>query len=154
MAMKRPRPVPDELTQAFWDQAQNEVLCIPRCQDCSTYIFPADFECWNCRSSHIVPESVSGRARLVSWTEVAQPIVGGFESGVPYTCFVVELVEQPGLYLVSDFPGPVEAVPGGVQYGMDMAVTFRREDNGFLLPQFRPMRTDNGHNASSKGVLQ
>jgi uncharacterized OB-fold protein len=79
-------------------------------------------------------EPVSGRARLWSYTVTHHRIVKGFEEVVPYACLVVELVEQPELFMASDFPGEIQ----GLRPGMPMGVLFEPVDGNVVLPQFRP----------------
>lgn len=152
MTIHRPIPIHDAVNEGFWESADHGRLSIPRCQECGTYLFPPIPECWNCKSSHIRFEVVSGKARLVSWTEVSQPIVGGFEEAIPFTCLVVELIEQEGLFLVSDFPGPIGQIPGGVWFGRDMYAVFEKvSETNFMLPQFRPLENPNSAIGDAKG---
>ena len=57
---------------------------------------------------------------------------------VPYVNVVVELVEQPGLYLLTDLPGDDPALPAALRVGAPMRASFQRIGDAYTLPQFRP----------------
>jgi uncharacterized OB-fold protein len=90
--------------------------------------------CGHCLATDVSFEPVSVRAHLWSYTVTHHRIVKGFEDIVPYVCLVVELVEQPGLFMASDLPGEMQ----GLRLGMPMCVTFELVDANVVLPQFRP----------------
>ena len=57
---------------------------------------------------------------------------------MPYIDIVVELVEQPELFLLSDLVGRAETL-ARLRFGMPMRVTFpATEGGGPILPQFTP----------------
>jgi uncharacterized OB-fold protein len=80
---------------------------------------------------------VSGRGTLFSWSTNFHSVLNAFDAAAPYLCVLVELVEQPGLILVSDFAGdPVENP--GLRIGMPMQAAFQpTQDPHIVLPQFR-----------------
>lgn len=80
---------------------------------------------------------VSGRATLVSWTRVHQPFGAGFDHCLPYFVLLVELVEQPCLYMVSDAADD-ELDAENLRAGLPMQVAFLPLDEQWTLPQFRP----------------
>lgn len=135
---RRARPAADALTKPFWENARRHVLAVQRCGACATYQHPPQTQCHQCRSaSHLNYQPVSGSARVVTWTRVCQGVVAGFENAVPYFNVVVELVEQPGLYMVTDYLGTDAAFSDRLRAGAPMHVTFEEVDPGLTLPQFR-----------------
>ena len=135
--LSRPSPRLDSVTQGFWDATRDGVLAIQRCASCRRYQHPPCPLCRNCGSTELGYEAVSGQARLLGWTTTRHPVIAGFESALPYTCLVVELVEQPGLFLLSDLIG--RSQPGRLMVGMAMRVVFPgRGEDGPVLPQFEP----------------
>ena len=135
---QRARPAADELTGPFWAAARRRELVVQRCGDCGAWQHPPGTRCYRCGdTAHLAFERVSGDARIVSWTRVLQGLVGGFEAAVPYVNVVVELVEQPGLYMVTDLPGDDPGLAGGLKVGAPMRVDFEDVAPEVTLPQFR-----------------
>lgn len=135
--MLRPRPVPDEITRPFWEFARRGVLAVQRCRTCRSYQHPPRPLCLRCFSHQLEFEPVSGRGKLWSFTVTRHPLVRGFEELIPYVCLVVQLEEQPDIYMVSDWrPEPDELAR--LYPGLAMRVVFEPADEGLVLPQFRP----------------
>lgn len=135
--MSRPRPLADELTRPFWELARRGTLAVQRCKECRCYQHPPRPICLRCFSWRLGFEPVSGRGRLYSFTVTRHPLIRGFEPLLPYVCLVVQLEEQPDLFMVSDWrPDPDELA--GLRIGMPMRVVFERVDDELILPQFRP----------------
>jgi uncharacterized OB-fold protein len=134
----RPRPVPDDLTQPFWDGVADHKLVIQCCRECQTYVHPPYPECTSCRSSDLTFEPVSGRGVIFERVIVASPVVVGFEDDVPYACLFVELAEQPGLLVAGNL---VDAGPDEAEIGRPVEVVFRPDIDGFTLPQFKLVGT-------------
>lgn len=134
----RARPAADELTGPFWAFARQGILAVQRCAQCSSWQHPPATRCQRCNAiGGLSFEPVSGEARLVSWTRVHQGLVGGFEQYVPYWNIVVELVEQAGLYMVSDVPPDEGGLANPLKSGARATVHFQRIDDALTLPQFR-----------------
>lgn len=134
----RPRPVPDDLTEPFWEGVAAHQLVMQRCRDCHTYVHPPYPECTSCRSSDLTFEPVSGRGVIFERVIVASPVVIGFEDDVPYACLFVELAEQPGLLIAGNL---VDAGPEQAEIGRPVEVVFRQDKDGFTLPQFKLVGT-------------
>ena len=130
----RPIPVPTPLTQPFWDAARNGQLAIQRCQDCRTYFHPPTSVCMQCYSSRLAFEPVSGRGSILARTIMHDGRIQGFGESVPFAVIVVELVEQRGLYLLSNL---LDAPAEEARIGLPVEVDFEPMDGGFVLPQFR-----------------
>jgi uncharacterized OB-fold protein len=138
-APTRPRPVLDALSRPFWEGARDGQLTIQRCSDCGYFRHPPRPLCERCASeaSEFVP--VSGRGRVFSFTTNYQRNVSGFEEAVPYVNLIVELDEQPGLYLLGDIPADEAA---WVAIDVPVEVVFEPFEDASgeptALPQFRP----------------
>jgi uncharacterized protein len=126
-------PVPDDLSREFWTAAAEGRLVIRRCADCGTFHHPPRPLCPACQGSDCPFTEVSGRARLYSWTRTEHSVLPALE--VPYVCLVVELVEQEGLYLVSDGIG---LDLGELRQGTAMHVVFDAVAGDATLPRFVP----------------
>ena len=133
----KPVPEPDELTQPFWDAANRRKLVIQRCQACKRYHHPPAGICIDCLSTNLVFEPVSGRGRIYTYTITHDARQPAFEAIIPYTVAVVELDEQPGLFMLSQVPG---TPPAEIKHGLRVAVDFEEVTPGRCIPQFRVVR--------------
>jgi uncharacterized protein len=137
----RPRPVPDNLSQAFWDGVTAHQLVIQRCRDCKNYVHPPYPECTRCRSSDLTFEPVSGRGTIYERVIVESPVVIGFEDDVPYAFLLVELAEQEELLVAGNL---VDAPASEGRVGRQVEVVFRQDCDGFTLPVFRLVEVTEG----------
>jgi hypothetical protein len=130
-------PIPDALTQFFWDGVARGELRIQRCQRCGKYIHYPRPICRFCRSRELAGERVSGRATLYSWTIAMQAFHPFWVARVPYTLATVELAEQPRLMFLSQV---VDCAESELRAGLPLEVTFERVAPELTLPFFRPAR--------------
>jgi uncharacterized OB-fold protein len=78
---------------------------------------------------------VSGRGTIYTFTICRQSFHPWFHDKLPYVLAVIELIEQPGLRMVSNIIDvPVDAV----RVGMEVEVYFDHIDDELTLPMFRP----------------
>jgi uncharacterized OB-fold protein len=131
-----PRPLPDPLTQFFWDGAAVGKLLIQRCGDCHRYIHWPQPVCSNCLSESLSPTEVSGRGHVYSYTVTTQPYHPGIVGILPFTLALVELEEQDALRMVSQV---VQCAEADLRIGLPVEVTFREMAPGLTLPLFRPL---------------
>ncbi|HXC37451.1 MAG TPA: zinc ribbon domain-containing protein, partial [Burkholderiales bacterium] len=103
MTAEKPLPLPDAISQGFWDAASRHVLVIQRCGHCGTLAHPPRVVCANCLAP--VPswtfQPVSGRGRIRTWTVMRQSFLPGFKADVPYVIVEAELEEQKGLRVLA-----------------------------------------------------
>jgi len=133
-AQEKPRPLIDALTRPFWEAAREHRLVIQRCQDCRYFNHPPRPVCHACQSAALAFEPVSGRGTIYSFSVMYQPNVAGFGDELPYLNILVELEEQPQLFLVSHLP---EAQREQVRIGGKVEVYFEDVDTELTLPKFR-----------------
>ena len=133
---QQPKPLPaiDELTQPFWEAAARHQLVIQRCQECAYFNHPPRPVCDACQSQQLTFVPVSGRGRIYSYAVMHQPNIAGFEQDIPYLNLLIELEEQPRLFLVSFLPISAKAQ---VQIGAAVEVNFEPVNAEITLPQFR-----------------
>ena len=131
----RPVPAPDDLTKPFWEATAEHRLEIQHCSACGHYNHPPKRLCDKCTSPDLGFVPVSGHGQVYSYTVMRQTSIAGFEDKVPYTTLLVELEEQPQLLLVSTVPG--DGV--GIAIGQRTELWWETIDEGFVLPQFRPI---------------
>ena len=135
-AKNSPKPLPaiDDLTRPFWHAASQQRLVIQRCQECNYFNHPPRPLCDACLSQRLAFVPVSGRGTVYSYTVMHQPNIAGFEKEIPYINVLVELDEQPRLFMVSYLPISEREkihISGRVE------VTFEKVDDEITLPQFR-----------------
>jgi uncharacterized OB-fold protein len=135
MPLERPRPVPDPVSAGLWEAAARGELAVQRCAACRRFQHPPQPLCRACGSTATAFERVSGEARLWSWTTTYHNVLPGFAAALPYVNIVVELVEQAGLFFVSDLVGRNGAA--ALRLGAPMRAVFPQPaDGGPVLPQF------------------
>jgi uncharacterized OB-fold protein len=138
MAARREKPVPvaDELSQPIWDAAREHRLVVQRCAECGYYNHPPRPACDRCSAERLEFAPVSGRGTIFTFTVMHQPSVAGFEDEVPYVNIVVELEEQPMLFMVANLP---HAELDKIRIGRPVEVWFEQRAAGVVLAQFRPV---------------
>ena len=132
----RPLPVADDLSQPFWEAAKQRRLVVQRCRECGYFNHPPRPACDACQSQQLQFEPVSGRGTIYSFTIMHQPNIAGFEDQIPYINILVELEEQPLLFMVSNLPA---SDLDKIKIGGQVEVYFEEVDPDITLPQFRPV---------------
>jgi uncharacterized protein len=131
-----PVPQPDETTQFFWEGVARHEVWIQRCRSCGRFQHHPQIVCRACLSDDVVPERVSGRGTLYSWTIAHQPFHPFYAERVPYTIATVELAEQPGLMFLSQV---VDCPEADLRIGLPLEVVFEDLAPELTLPFFRPV---------------
>ena len=126
---KLPLITPD--TEMFWTGGKDGALMIQRCTHCGLYQHPPLPICSACRTETVGPVAVSGKGKVKSYTVNHQPWLPGLDE--PFVFAVVELDEQPELYVFSNILAPVDAVTSG----MRVKVCFEHHEDVWL-PMFEP----------------
>ena len=137
----RPVPIPDPVTQFYWDNAKEGRLTVQGFEGIDILQHPPS----------PVPEvrggppdtvgepvavEVSGRGTLFAFTILRQPFHPGFVDAVPMIIGLTELDDAPGVRILTNI---VEADPEELRCGLPMEVVFEQREE-FALPQFRPRR--------------
>ena len=135
---KRPIPVPNPLTQPFWDATKEGKLVIQRCQSCHTCYHPPIQVCMDClaqgKESTLAFEQVSGRGTIYSHTLIHDTRLAGFEEILPYPVVLVELEEQKGLIVNANMP---DTKPEEIHSDVPVEVYFIDVGSGHKIPDFR-----------------
>jgi uncharacterized protein len=126
---ERAYPVPDAVTQPFWDGVAEGVLRIQRCLECDRYVFYPRAVCPQCMTSDMEWVEASGAGRVHSFTIVhrAPP---DYRDEVPYVVALVDLDE--GVRMMTRL---VDVQPASVVVGMAVEAAIQGEPR---LPYFRP----------------
>lgn len=131
---RRPLPAIDDLSRPFWEAAQQQQLVVQRCRECHYFNHPPRTICDACQSQQLAFEPVSGKGSIYSFSVMHQKNIAGFEEQIPYLNIVVELDEQPRLFMVANLPGSEREK---VKIGGRVEVYFEKVDEEISLPQFR-----------------
>jgi uncharacterized OB-fold protein len=131
--VSRPRPVPTADERAFWAGGAEGRLLVHRCRACRQWFHPPAPVCPHCHDRDVGPEQVSGRATVWAATVNHQPWFPSIPP--PYVVAIVELVEQPGLRMLSNVVG---CAPELVVAGLTVTVEFEPLATDIWLPVFRP----------------
>lgn len=131
----RPVPVPDALSEGYWQAAAGHVLALARCAHCSTVSHPPDVVCRACGST--APawqyEPVSGDGVVRSWTVVRQAFLPGPEDDVPFVLVDVELDGQADLRLIGRL---LDGPTAPLQVGAAVRTVFEDLAPGTSVPAF------------------
>ncbi len=127
--------VPDELTQPFWDAANQGRLVIQNCQACSRLQHPPGPTCRQCRSGDTLEwKEMSGRGKIYNYGVVYDCPIRLLQEDQPFNVAVIMLDEDPGIQMYSHLPGtPVDEVPVGAR----VEVVFEVTPNGQKVPEWR-----------------
>lgn len=133
MAPVRPLPAVNDDNCAFWTGGGDGTLMIACCVDCGYYVHPPTGFCPECEGRNVVPEAVSGRGDVFSFTINNKAWLPDLP--VPYVLALVELEEQAGFRLPTNIVG---CDPGEVHIGMKVAVRFEAVEDVYV-PLFGPV---------------
>jgi uncharacterized OB-fold protein len=132
--VKRPIPVPNELSKPFWDAARERVLAMQRCQACGHFQHPPYPTCVNCMSVDLTFEPVEGKGAIYAYTIMYHTGDKRFASAVPYASIIVELDQAPGALMAGNL---LDAPYTDAKVGRRVEVTFEKLTDEITLPQFR-----------------
>jgi len=138
----RPEPSLDDVHRFFFEGGSTGSLSILRCQSCAFWIHPPSPACPACWSDDVAPELVSGRGTLYSFIVARQAFATAFVEELPYVVALTELVEQPGLRVLTNVAGvDPDQAEDVLRVGMPMEVTFEQR-GAWFVPQFRPVTAE------------
>jgi uncharacterized OB-fold protein len=128
---ERAHPVPDAVSQPFWDGVAEGVLRIQRCRTCGKHVFYPRAVCPHCMSAELEWVEASGAGRVHSFTVVhrAPP---DHRDLAPYVVALIQLDED-----VRMMTRLVDVEPAEVTVDMPVEVAIQGEPR---LPCFRPRR--------------
>ncbi len=120
--MPKPIPVPDKVSQPFWDAVQQRKLKLQYCTKCGKLQYPPQETCTSCHSAeHLEWREVKGRGHILSTYIARDARIKRLQQDLPFNVALITLDEDPGLNFMSNLPGtPV----GEVKIGAPVDVTF------------------------------
>jgi uncharacterized protein len=129
---RRHLPLLTESNAFFWQAGAQGALRFMHCETCAHAIHPPAPICPRCKSRHVSPRAVSGKAVVESYTINTHRWERGLDA--PYAIAIVSIIEQPGVRLTTNIVNcPVDAV----HVGMRVRVLFEQHEDVWL-PLFEP----------------
>lgn len=116
----------------FWTGGRQGELRFLRCGDCREWVHPPQPRCPGCLGGALSPETVSGRARVATFTVNHQAWIPGLDE--PYVIAIVEIEEDPRIRLTTNV---VNCAVEDVAIGMPVRVLFEARDDVWI-PLFEP----------------
>lgn len=132
---QHPLPLPDPLSQPFWDAARRHELHMQLCDACGRMAYPPEIVCRGCGAGDLQFRRVSGRAGLHSWTVLHDPPSPGFRDRLPVILAVVELEEQAHLLMSCNL---IDTAPDRLCIGLKLEARFEDVTGDCTLVQFAP----------------
>ena len=122
----------DETNEFFWTAGAEGALRFQRCGSCRHYVHPPAPRCPYCLEDGLVPEPVSGRGTLHSFTVNHQQWIPGSDR---YVVGLVTIDEQDDVRLMTNV---VDCEEDALAVGMAVEVVFEQVEDVWL-PLFRPV---------------
>jgi uncharacterized OB-fold protein len=135
MAYDKQLPVPDPVTQPYWDGLKARQLRIQRCLSCEKAVFYPRALCCHCGSRELEWIDCSGRGTLHAFTIAHRGTPAAFKGSTPYVVAMVDLEE--GGRLMTNLVD-VEPSPEAVRIGMPVEIVFDEVTPAITLAKFRP----------------
>lgn len=127
-------PVPDEVSQPFWDAVQKRRLIVQKCSGCNTLQYPPRAACQDCNSTALTWVETSGKGHILTWGVLEDSHLPVRAADQPLNLAVVTLDEDPNINFYSNLPGtPVRQV----KVGDAVEVTFVEAPDGSLIHEWK-----------------
>lgn len=127
-------PVPDEVSQPFWDAVQERRLIVQKCSGCNTLQYPPRAACQDCNSAELTWVETSGKGHVLTWGVLEDSHLPVRAADQPLNLAVVTLDEDPNINFYSNLPGtPVRQV----KVGDAVEVTFVEAPDGSLIHEWK-----------------
>jgi uncharacterized protein len=128
---ERAFPVPDAVTEPFWEGVAEGVLRLQRCSSCDRFVYYPRALCPFCGSSELAWVEAGGGGRVHAFT-VVHRAPAAYREEVPYVVALIDLDE--GVRMMTRL---VDVEPAAVAVGMEVEVAIQGDPR---LPCFRPRR--------------
>jgi uncharacterized protein len=132
--MTQPLPVPDPVTQPFWDSLKAHAIKLQHCDACNKFVYYPRALCPTCLSNELVWTDVSGRGVIHAFTIPHRHPNPAFAERAPYVVVLIELDE--GVQILSNLVG-VEPVPEAVPIGAPVEIVYEDVNASITLPRFK-----------------
>lgn len=127
-------PVPDELSQPFWDAVQQRKLLVQRCTACSTLQYPPKAACQECNATTLEWHETDGKGHVLEFVVLQDTHLPFRGPDQPINLAIVTLDEDPRINFFSNMPGEA---PFEVHVGVPVEVMFEELTDGSLIHEWR-----------------
>ena len=128
-------PVPDELSQPFWDAVNERRLVLQNCTACDKLQYPPQPTCQVCGSADGLEwKEVEGRGHVATYIVIEDGRLNRRMPDQPYNLALVTLDEDTTVNFYSNLPG-VSAYQ--VPVGAAVELTFEEVAPGQLIHEWR-----------------
>ena len=128
-------PVPDEISQPFWDAVNERRLVLQNCIDCDKLQYPPQADCPGCDAGDEQEwVEVEGRGHIAAYIVIEDGRLNRRMPDQPYNLALVTLDQDPSVNFYSNLPG---VPPYEVPVGAAVEVTFEEVAPGQLIHEWR-----------------
>lgn len=128
-------PVPDDLSQPFWDAVNERRLVVQNCTACNKLQYPPQPSCQVCGSAAALEwKEVEGKGHVATYIVIEDGRLNRRMPDQPYNLALVTLDADPSVNFYSNLPGvPAYEVPVGAA----VEVLFEEVSPGQLIHEWR-----------------
>ena len=130
---RKPLPVIQPFTEAFWEGTRNGKLLVQTCNDCNARIFFPRRQCPHCWSEDLGWIEAGGRAVIYAFSVTYEGVEEPFREDLPIVLAWVDLPE--GIRMQTNI---IDCDADAVVIGQEVEVVFRQVTDEITLPYFRP----------------
>ena len=127
-------PIPDEVSQPFWDAVDERRLIVQHCTACDTLQYPPREACQDCESKDLDWKETGGRGHILEFVVVQDSHLPHRAADQPFNLALVTLDEDPRINFFSNLPG---VAPFEVPVGAAVEVTFEEVAPGRLIHEWK-----------------
>ena len=131
---RKPLPLPDLDSQAFWDSCRNHAMALQQCTACKHFRYPPRPLCAHCHNPEAEWKPVSGQGRVYVTLVMCRSPGSAWEQDVPYNISMIELDE--GVRIWSNVIG---CPPENVKIGDRVAIAYDDVTDSISLPKFQTL---------------
>lgn len=91
--LEKPLPIPNALSQPYWDAAIKGCLVLQCCAQCNTVRHYPRLLCTHCYSDQYTWKDSLAKGTIHSWTVAHHAFHAAFKEDLPYTLVTVDLAE-------------------------------------------------------------
>ena len=143
-------PVPDALSQPFWDAVNDRRLVLQHCTACDRLQYPPQQTCQACGSADPLEwQAVNGRGHIATYIVIEDGRLTRRMPDQPYNLVLITLDEDPRINFYSNLPG---TPPYEVPVGAAVAVTFEEVAPGQLLHEWHVI-AESTHPHTRRGAV-
>ncbi len=128
-------PVPDELSQPFWDAVNQRRLVLQNCTACNKLQYPPQPTCQVCDTAASLEwKEVQGKGHIATFIVIEDGRLNRRMSDQPYNLALVTLDEDPSINFYANLPG---TPPYEVPVGAAVEVIFEEVAPGQLIHEWQ-----------------